>query len=294
MIPPDLKPYLPEILTAVISFFIGWLFTRLSASAKIISAIERLRAEERRSTEFEARLAQSREEVERIEHDARTFRNQLAELRARFEAERTASAEKQAMITRFEAVLTSANKALSPESLTRLDDRVRQIEESRVARDGEIREQLQALAAAQTQIQHQTAAIIETLLHTVVPAAPAEHPAPASPPTPSSEPAKPPATPAPSIESFASFLEQSMEAEAFAGGDSIPEPVSPVPASTRAALARASELSARHQPEPARAQPEPSPSSNPGEDDFTFVPNPAAGARNAAADLRSALHPGME
>ena len=51
MIPPELKPYLPEIITAVVGLFFGWLFTRLAASAKISAGNERLKAEERRSAD---------------------------------------------------------------------------------------------------------------------------------------------------------------------------------------------------------------------------------------------------
>jgi DNA recombination protein RmuC len=115
--PPELAPYLPEILTAVVALFLGWLFTRLAASARIAAVSERLKAEERRATEIEARLAQSTAEAVRNEQDAQTFRNQLGELRARLETELKAAAEKQALLERAETKLSDTFKALSAEAL---------------------------------------------------------------------------------------------------------------------------------------------------------------------------------
>jgi DNA recombination protein RmuC len=115
--PPELAPYIQEIITAVVALFLGWLFTRLAASARIAAVSERLKAEERRAAEIEARLAQSTAEAARNEQDAQTFRNQLGELRARLETELKAAAEKQALLERAEAKLSDTFKALSADAL---------------------------------------------------------------------------------------------------------------------------------------------------------------------------------
>jgi len=117
MIPPELAPYLPEILTAIVALFIGWLFTHLAASSKIAAGNERLKSEERRSAEIEARLAHTTAEAERNEQEAQTFRNQLTELRSRLESELKAAAEKQALLERAEAKLSDTFKVLSADAL---------------------------------------------------------------------------------------------------------------------------------------------------------------------------------
>ena len=117
MIPPELAPYLPEIITAIVALFIGWLFTHLAASSKVSAGIERLKAEERRAAEIEARLAHASADAERNEQDAQTFRNQLTEIRARLESEIKAAAEKQALLERAEIKLSDTFKALSADAL---------------------------------------------------------------------------------------------------------------------------------------------------------------------------------
>jgi DNA recombination protein RmuC len=115
--PPELAPYLPEIITALVALFLGWLFTHLAASAKIAAGNERLKSEERRCAEIEARLAQTAAEAERNEVDSQTFRTQLGELRARLEVELKAAADKQALLERAEAKLSDTFKALSADAL---------------------------------------------------------------------------------------------------------------------------------------------------------------------------------
>lgn len=117
MIPPELAPYLPEIITAVVALFVGWLFTHLAAAGRIAAGNERLKAEERRSAEIEARLAQTTAEAQRSEQEAQTIRNQFTELRSRLETELKAAAEKQALIERAEAKLADTFKALSADAL---------------------------------------------------------------------------------------------------------------------------------------------------------------------------------
>jgi DNA recombination protein RmuC len=115
--PPDLMPHLPLILAAVISFAIGWLLRHLIAGGAAAAAYERLKAEERRAAEIEARLAQTTAEFQRTEQQAQACRNQLAELHARLEAELKAAAEKQALLERAETKLSDTFKALSAEAL---------------------------------------------------------------------------------------------------------------------------------------------------------------------------------
>lgn len=117
MIPPELNPFLPHIVTAIVSLFVGWLLTRLAASGKIAAGSERLKAEERRSADIEARLVHAMAEAERNEQDAQTFRNQLTELRSRLETELKVAAEKQALLERAEVKLSDTFKALSADAL---------------------------------------------------------------------------------------------------------------------------------------------------------------------------------
>ena len=117
MIPPELKPYLPAILSAIIGLFFGWLFTRLAASGKLAASVERLKAEARRASEIEARLAHSAADSQRNEQEAQTFRNQLTEIRVRLDSEMKAATEKQALLERAEIKLSDTFKALSADAL---------------------------------------------------------------------------------------------------------------------------------------------------------------------------------
>ena len=115
--PPQLQPYLPEILSAVIALAAGWLMAQLLASGKLAAVKERLKAEERRAAEIEARLAQASDEAQRNGQEAQTFRNQLTEIRSRFDAETKAASEKQALLERAEIKLADTFKALSADAL---------------------------------------------------------------------------------------------------------------------------------------------------------------------------------
>jgi DNA recombination protein RmuC len=117
MIPPELAPFLPQIIAAAVGLLVGWLLTKLAASARIASGVERLKAEERRAAEIEARLAHTAADAERNEQDAQTFRSQLGEIRSRLEAELKAAAEKQALLERAESRLSDTFKALSADAL---------------------------------------------------------------------------------------------------------------------------------------------------------------------------------
>lgn len=115
--PPEIQPYLPQILSAVAGFLIAWLITFLVGKAKLSASQERVKSEERRSAEIEARLARATEEAQRNETDAQTFRNQLSEARSRHEAEMRAASEKQALLERAEIKLSDTFKALSADAL---------------------------------------------------------------------------------------------------------------------------------------------------------------------------------
>jgi DNA recombination protein RmuC len=131
--PPELAHYLSEIATGIVALFVGWLFTRLAASGRISAGLERLKAEERRSAEIEARLAQTAAEAQRNEQDAQTFRNQLTELRSRLESELKAAAEKQALLERAEAKLSDTFKALSADALRVSSEQFLQLAKSSLA-----------------------------------------------------------------------------------------------------------------------------------------------------------------
>ncbi|MES2475239.1 MAG: DNA recombination protein RmuC [Verrucomicrobiota bacterium] len=131
------RPYLPEILSALGGLFFGWLFTRLTALGKIATAAERLKAEERRVSETEARLAQTAAEAQRNEQDAQTFRNQLTEIRSRLDVELKAAAEKQALLERSESKLSDTFKALSADALRASSEQFLQLAKSSLSAHSE-------------------------------------------------------------------------------------------------------------------------------------------------------------
>jgi DNA recombination protein RmuC len=133
MISPELAPYLPEILAAAIAFLLGWLFTHLAAASRVAAGNERLKAEERRTAEIEARLAQTTAEAQRHEQESQSYRNQLTELRARLEAELKAASEKQALLERAEAKLADTFKALSADALRASSEQFLQLAKSSLA-----------------------------------------------------------------------------------------------------------------------------------------------------------------
>jgi len=134
--PPELSPYLPYLpllAAAILGLFIGWLFTRLAASAKIAAAAERLKAEERRSLDLEVRLAHSTSDSERNEREAQAFRNQLTELRSNLDSEIKAATEKQALLERAEIKLSDTFKALSADALRASSEQFLQLAKSSLA-----------------------------------------------------------------------------------------------------------------------------------------------------------------
>jgi len=125
--PPELQRHLPEILAAAIALSVGWLITKLIASGKLATLKERLKAEERRAADFEARLAQATNDAQRNEQEAQTFRNQLTEIRSRLDTETKAAAEKQALLDRAELKLADTFKALSADALKFSSDQFLQL-----------------------------------------------------------------------------------------------------------------------------------------------------------------------
>lgn len=126
----SLRPYLTEILAATGGLFFGWLFTRLLATGKLATSAERLKAEQRRATDIEARLAQTAADARRNEQDAQTFRNQLTEIRSRLDSELKAAADKQAILERSEAKLSDTFKALSADALRTSSEQFLQLAKS--------------------------------------------------------------------------------------------------------------------------------------------------------------------
>ncbi len=131
--PPELAPYLPQIISAILGLFLGWLFTRVVASGKIAALAERLKSEERRALEIETRLAHTTAEAERNEQDAQTFRNQLTEIRSRLDSEIKSANEKQALLERAEVKLSDTFKALSADALRSSSEQFLQLAKSSLA-----------------------------------------------------------------------------------------------------------------------------------------------------------------
>ena len=100
--PPELAAALPWILSALAGAFFGWLITVLALSGRRARLEERIKSEERRLTELEARHASSTSESALYEANGQALRTQLAELRTRLEEESKAAAEKQALLDRAE------------------------------------------------------------------------------------------------------------------------------------------------------------------------------------------------
>jgi DNA recombination protein RmuC len=119
-LPPELTPYLPfapAIVSGLISFFVGWLFTFLILSPRRARLEEQLKASSRQISELEARLAAADAECDEIDRNAQALRNQLTEFRIRLEDETRSAAEKQALLDRAEQRLSDTFKALSADAL---------------------------------------------------------------------------------------------------------------------------------------------------------------------------------
>jgi DNA recombination protein RmuC len=129
----ELTPYIPYLSAAVGGLFTGWLLTRLVAAGRLATSAERLKAESRRNIDLEARLAQAIEDAGHNAQDARTFGNQLADIRARLETELKAATEKQALLDRAESRLSDTFRALSADALRASSEQFLQLAKSSLA-----------------------------------------------------------------------------------------------------------------------------------------------------------------
>ena len=136
-LPPEITPYLPQIVTALVGLFFGWLFTHLSSSSKLATVAERLKSEERRSTEIEAHLTASTTEANQYQQDAQNFRNELSEIRSRLNTELKAAQEKQALLERAETKLADTFKALSADALRSSSEQFLQLAKSSLSAQSE-------------------------------------------------------------------------------------------------------------------------------------------------------------
>lgn len=114
---PELEAALPWILSALAGAFFGWLLTVLALSGRRARLEERIKSEERRLTELEARHAATASEAAEHEANGQALRTQLAELRTRLEEESKSALEKQALLDRAELRLSDTFKALSADAL---------------------------------------------------------------------------------------------------------------------------------------------------------------------------------
>ena len=150
LMPPDLAPHLPLVIAALVSLAVGWLLRHLAARGAMAAAAERLRAEERRGSEIELRLAEATAEAVRNGQQAQAFRSQLAEQNTRLEAEIKAAAEKQALLERAETKLSDTFKALSAEALRHSSEQFLQLAKTSLTAHseearGEIEQRKQAI-----------------------------------------------------------------------------------------------------------------------------------------------------
>lgn len=106
-----------EIAAATAGLLLGSLLAWLWFAAKTAALTERLKSQERRAIETEARLAQATAQAADHEREAQSYRVQLGEASARLEAESKAAAEKQQLLERAEQKLADTFKALSSDAL---------------------------------------------------------------------------------------------------------------------------------------------------------------------------------
>jgi DNA recombination protein RmuC len=113
----ELAPHQPWIIAALVGLFVGWLITWLVGRSARGRFEEQLKAEGRRTADFEARLAQAVNAQEQEEREASGLREKLASLTARLEEEAKSAKEKQALLDRAEERLSDTFKALSADAL---------------------------------------------------------------------------------------------------------------------------------------------------------------------------------
>ncbi len=114
---PELVKHLPEIIAASCGLVLGWLVTLLIARSRQATLAEKLKGEERRSADLDARLAQAADTARQTDKEVADLRDQITLLKSRLEFELKAAAEKQALLDKAEAKLTDTFKALSADAL---------------------------------------------------------------------------------------------------------------------------------------------------------------------------------
>lgn len=125
--PAEASPNLIIILVAAACLLAGWWIGRFTVNSKIAAINERLKAEERRSADLDARLAKTEEESSRHAEKAMASGTQLAQLQSQLDAEKQAAKEKQALLERAEAKLTDTFKALSADALHKSSEQFLQL-----------------------------------------------------------------------------------------------------------------------------------------------------------------------
>lgn len=133
----EITPYAIPAAAAVGGMLIAWLLTKSSASSKIAKTNERLKGEERKSADLEARLAQSQAEIGQLENESQTFRTKVAELEANLQFELKAAKEKQDLLERAEQKLSDTFKALSADALKASNEQFLQLAKSSLATQSE-------------------------------------------------------------------------------------------------------------------------------------------------------------
>ncbi|MGB6223617.1 DNA recombination protein RmuC [Haloferula sp.] len=157
----DLAPHLPWIIAALVGLLVGWLITWLSGRPVRSRLEEQLKAESRRVTDFEARLAHATGAQQQEEREASGLREKLASLTARLEEEAKAAKEKQALLDRAEERLSDTFKALSADALKASTDQFYKVaRQSFQAQQDEARGELEK---RRTAIEQMVKPVTETL-----------------------------------------------------------------------------------------------------------------------------------
>jgi len=132
--PTEVASYMPELIAAAAGLLVGavfaWLFARLLFSGRNAAVEEKVKAEQRRAADLEARLAHMTLEAETQETEAQNFRNHLAEMRSRLEVELKSAKEKQELLERAEVKLADTFRALSADALRATSEQFLQLAKS--------------------------------------------------------------------------------------------------------------------------------------------------------------------
>jgi DNA recombination protein RmuC len=128
---------------------IAWLVLRAGTNAREAAAAERLRGEERRAAEIDARLVVKQAEFQELQQSEARLRDELAKSRTRLESEQKAAEEKKALLEQAERKLSDTFKALSADALrSNQEEFLRLAKTSLAARSDEARSDLEARKVA--------------------------------------------------------------------------------------------------------------------------------------------------